>query len=534
MKNKQQRGLMIASGHSALGIEFGSSRIKALLVGENHELLASGAYEWENRLEDGIWTYPLEAVWTGLQAVYAEIARSVKAEYGISLLRIGSIGISAMMHGYLPFDAAGQQLAPFRTWRNTITGEAAAALTERFQCNIPQRWSIAHLYQAILNGEAHAANIAYLTTLAGYVHWRLTGEKTQGVGDASGVFPIDSRNQDFDADLLESFDALIAGKGFTWKTRDILPKVLCAGEMAGRLTDEGARLLDPSGRLEPGISFCPPEGDAGTGMVATNAVAKRTGNVSAGTSIFAMIVLERPLGQIHKEIDTVTTPSAKPVAMVHCNNCTSDLDAWVRLFGQVVSALGMKCTKTELYSAVYNAAMSGAPDADGLLSVNYCSGEHITGFTEGRPLFVRMPDSEISLASFARALIYSAMATLRIGMDILTKQEQVQVDMMRGHGGLFKIPQVGQSLMAGALNIPVSVMESAGEGGAWGMALLAAYMRQKAEHESLEDYLAGRVFRDAPSETAMPNTDDAAGFERYLERFKDGLAIERAAIQNLS
>ncbi len=531
--NKQEIGLMIEAGRTSLGIELGSTRIKAVLIGENCKQLASSSHEWENRLEDGVWTYSMDAVWTGLQDVYQKIAENVRDEYGVCLGKIGSIGISAMMHGYLPFDAEGNQLVPFRTWRNTMTEKAARLLTEAFCFNIPQRWSIAHLYRAVLEKESHVGDIAFLTTLAGYVHWKLTGEKVLGVGEASGMFPIDSTTADYNRDMVARFDDMVRELGVGWKLRDILPKVLPAGENAGRLTEKGARLLDLSGRLEAGIPFCPPEGDAGTGMVATNAVAQRTGNVSAGTSIFAMIVLEKPLAKVHEEIDMVTTPTGKPVAMVHCNNCTSDFDAWVRLFSQVLSVMGAAYQKPALYDALYTEALKGKPDGGGLVSYNYYSGEPITGFEEGRPLFARLPDSEFNLANFARTLLYSTIATLRIGMDILTIEENVRVDVLHGHGGLFKTPKAGQALMAGALNIPVSVMETAGEGGAWGIALLADYMRQKQKGETLEKYLTERVFTGVAGETLAPQKSDVEGLADYLARYKEGLPIERAAVNHI-
>lgn len=438
-----------------------------------------------------------------------------------------------MMHGYLAFDAAGSQLAPFRTWRNTITEPAANALTREFGFNIPQRWSVAHLYQAILNGEEHVANIGYLTTLGGYVHWRLTGQKVVGVGEASGMFPVDSETGTFHAAMIGRFNEMVADKGYGWQLPGILPRVLNAGEAAGTLTEEGTKLLDPAGGLQAGIPLCPPEGDAGTGMVATNSVARRTGNVSAGTSIFAMIVLEKALTKMYPEIDMVTTPAGSPVAMVHCNNCTGDLDAWVKLFGQVLAATGAQVEKPALYDAVYFEALKGDADCGGLLSYNYYSGEHLTGFEEGRPLFVRRPDSKFTLANFARSLLYSAMATLKLGMDILTEQEQVRVEQLLGHGGLFKTKGVGQQIMAGALNVPVSVMESAGEGGAWGIALLAAYMKNKAAGESLEGYLAEKVFADSMGVRAEPQPQDVQGFAAYLARYEAGLAIERVAVENL-
>ena len=524
----------IIEGSTSLGIELGSTRIKAVLIGPDHTPLASGGHDWENRLENGYWTYPLDAVWAGLQDAFAQLAAQVLRQYGVPLERVGSLGFSAMMHGYLPFDAAGELLVPFRTWRNTTTERAAAELTEKFGFNIPQRWSIAHLYQAMLDKESHVKDIAYLTTLAGYVHWQLTGEKVLGVGDASGMFPIDSATGSYHAGMLERFAALAAQGGYGWQLADILPHVLSAGQSAGALTPEGAKLLDPTGVLQPGAPVCPPEGDAGTGMVATNSVAPRTGNVSAGTSVFAMVVLEKPLGRVHAEIDMVTTPTGMPVAMVHCNSCTSDLDAWVRLFADVLQTMGVPADKNALYTAVYNAALAGEADGGGLLSYNYYSGEPITGLAEGRPLFARLPNSTLNLPNFARTLLYAAMATLKLGMDILTKEENVRLEQLLGHGGLFKVPGVGQRLMAGALNVPVAVMDSAGEGGAWGIALLAAYLREKSGDQPLEEYLEKAVFAGSAGSRVEPDPADTQGFAAYMRRYEKGLAIQRAAVENLN
>ena len=522
----------ILESRTALGIELGSTRIKSVLIGEDHRPIASGSYDWENKLENGIWTYHLEDVWKGLQGSYRSLAEAVRGRYGADLSTVGSIGISGMMHGYLVFDREGHLLVPFRTWRNTITGQAAGLLTEKFDFNIPQRWGVAHLYQAICNNEDHIRNISFLTTLAGYVHWKLTGQKILGVGEASGVFPI-GKNGSYQTAMVEQFDGLISGLSLGWSLEDILPEVRSAGEPGGVLTEEGARLLDPSGRLKAGIPLCPPEGDAGTGMVATNSVAEHTGNVSAGTSIFAMVVLEKELSRIYPEIDRVTTPAGKPVAMVHCNNCTSDLDAWVRLFGEVLETMGAKAEKSDLYDALYFKALEGESDCGGLLSYNYYSGEPITGFREGRPLFVRMPDSRFHLANFARSLLLSAVAVLRIGMDILTGQEHVRVEKMLGHGGLFKTRGVGQQMMAAALNVPVSVMESAGEGGAWGIALLAAYGQRKKEGETLDRYLADRVFAQIQGSCVEPKIGDVQGFDSYMKRYLEGLAIQKAAVEHL-
>ncbi|GHS87945.1 ATPase [Synergistales bacterium] len=497
-----------------LGIELGSTRVKAVLIDERHAPVVSGGYDWENRLENGVWTYHLDDVWAGLQSALRQLP----------LASVDAIGISAMMHGYLVFDGDGKQLVPFRTWRNTTTERAAAALTELFGFNIPQRWSVAHLYQAILNGEEHVENIRFITTLAGYVHWKLSGQKVLGIDDASGMFPIESGN--YNAEMAAKFRELTK---INWL--NLAPEVRCAGEEAGRLTTEGAKLLDPTGKLTAGIPLCPPEGDAGTGMVATNSVAPRTGNVSAGTSIFAMAVLEKPLSKVYPEIDMVTTPSGRPVAMVHCNNCTSDLDGWARLFMEFASGIGAELSKSALYETLYNKALEGDADCGRLLSYNYVSGEPITGFAEGRALFVRAPDSRFTLANFMRTLLFSTVATLKIGMDILTEQEDVRLDQLLGHGGLFKTKIVGQTLMAAALNVPVTVMESAGEGGAWGIALLAAYMTNKAEDETLENYLSKKVFGGNAGSSIPPNERDVLGFGEFMKRYKGGLAIEKRAVE---
>ena len=524
---------VIERGAARLGVEFGSTRIKAVLIDEAGLPIAQGAHDWENRLVNGVWTYDMKDVWEGLQDSYARLVEDVKAQYGVGITKLAAIGISAMMHGYIPVSAEGVQLAAFRTWRNTITGEAAGILTGKLDFNIPQRWSVAHLYQAMLNGEEHVPQIAFLTTLAGYVHWKLTGEKVIGIGDGSGMFPIDSEVNDYDAAKLAVFDALAAEKGFPRKLKDILPRVLLAGEEAGRLTAEGAKLLDPSGALQAGIPLCPPEGDAGTGMAATNSVAKRTGNVSAGTSVFAMIVLEKALKKVHEEIDMVTTPSGAPVAMVHCNNCTSDLNAWVKLFGEFAEAAGMKLSADQLFGTLYRKAMEADADVGGLLAYNYFSGEHVTGFNEGRPLFARTPDGRFSLANFMRTHLNAALASLKLGANILLKDEGVQVDKIMGHGGLFKTKGVGQPILAAALNTPVSVMETAGEGGAWGIALLAGFMVDRAEGQALEDYLDRKIFAGMKSETVAPNPADVEAFDLFARRFAAGLPIERAAVENL-
>lgn len=523
----------IESGKTALGIEFGSTRIKAVLIDENQEVLAVGNHDWENQLENNIWTYSLDAIWKGLQDCYQDLAGQVKDKYGISIKTIGSIGFSAMMHGYMAFDKNDELLVPFRTWRNTITQDASEKLTELFNYHIPQRWSIAHLYQAILNGEAHVGNVAFFTTLAGYIHWKLSGEKVLGVGDASGMFPIDIDTKDFNQKMIAQFDALVADKNFSWKLADILPKVLVSGDKAGTLTAEGAKLLDVTGTLQAGVPMCPPEGDAGTGMVATNSVAQRTGNISAGTSVFAMAVLEKDLSKSYDELDLVTTPDGSLVAMVHCNNCTSDLNAWVNLFKEFQEAMGQKTDMNELYGTLYRKALEGDADCGGLLAYGYFSGEHVTGFAEGRPLFVRTPDAKFSLANFMRVNLFTALGAIKIGMDILFKQEHVTLDELLGHGGLFKTEGVGQKVVAAAVNVPVSVMKTAGEGGAWGIAVLANYMATKGADESLSDYLNNKVFAGEESVRMEPDAKDVAGFETFIERYKKGLAIERAACEGL-
>jgi sugar (pentulose or hexulose) kinase len=517
----------------AIGVEFGSTRIKAVLIGEDHKPVASGSYEWENQYENGIWTYSLEAVWAGLQESYRKLSNEFFEKYNTPLQSIGAIGFSAMMHGYMAFDKDGEQLVPFRTWRNTITGPASEKLTDLFQFTIPQRWSIAHLYQAILNKEHHVKDISHLTTLAGYVHWKLTGQKVLGIGEASGMFPIDSKTNDYDLHKIEQFNELLKAENVPWKLQDILPKVLVAGDAAGVLTAEGAKLLDPTGGLQAGIPLCPPEGDAGTGMVATNSVAKRTGNVSAGTSVFAMIVLEKALSKLYPEIDMVTTPTGKPVAMVHSNNCTSDLNAWVGLFQEFTNALGVEISQTRLFEMLYQKALAGDSDAGGLLAYSYLSGEHLTHFEEGRPLFVRTPESHFTLANFIRVNLFSSLGALKIGLDILFEQEKVEIDQILGHGGFFKTKEVGQKMMAAAMNVPVSVMETAGEGGAWGIALLASYMLHKSANETLEDYLSNKVFAGEKGTTIAPDQADVAGFKSFMERYKKGLAIERAAVDGL-
>lgn len=528
-----RRKAAINEGRTTLGIELGSTRIKAVLMDEEYNAIATGKYDWENRYIDNIWTYTLEDIWQGVQGSYSDLADDVMRQYGVTINTIGAIGFSAMMHGYMPFDKEGNLLVPFRTWRNTITGPASDKLTELFQYNIPQRWSIAHLYQAILNKEDHVSSIDYLITLEGYVHWMLTGEKVLGIGDCAGMFPVDSKTGDFNERMIKQFDELIAPEGYPWKLRDILPRVLVAGEQAGRLSLEGARLLDPSGNLKPGIPLCPPEGDAGTGMVATNSVAKRTGNVSAGTSVFAMVVMDHELSKVHKEIDLVTTPAGDPVAMVHSNNCTSELNEWVSLFGEFAKALNIEIDSGSLYSLLYNKAMEGDADCGGLLSYGYISGEHITHFEEGRPLFVRKPDAGFNLANFMRVQLYTALGALKTGLDILFKEEAVEVDRVLGHGGFFKTEGVGQSVLAAAMNTPVTVMDTAGEGGAWGIALLADYMLRKKEDETLDAYLSKRVFADKTGVTMEPDKRVVEGFESFMKLYEAGLAIERAAVDVL-
>ena len=529
-KNDIQKA--IQSGKAVLGIELGSTRIKAVLIGEDHMPIASGSFEWENRYENGVWTYSLDDVWKGLQKSFQNLSNEVLEKYNAPLKNIGAIGFSAMMHGYMVFDKDGNQLVPFRTWRNTITGQAAEKLTELFQFNIPQRWSIAHLYQAILNGEPHIKNISHLTTLAGYVHWKLTGQKVLGVGEASGMFPIDSKTNNYDERMEELFNELLKSENISWNLQDILPKVLVAGDEAGVLTEEGARRLDPTGQLVAGPKLCPPEGDAGTGMVATNSVAVRTGNVSAGTSVFAMIVLEKALSKLYPEIDMVTTPTGKPVAMVHSNNCTSDLNAWVDLFQEFTKALGVEMSESKLYEMLYQKALTGDADGGGLLAYSYLSGEHITQLEEGRPLFVRTPESRFTLSNFMRVNLFSSLGALKIGMDILFEQEKVKLDQLLGHGGFFKTKEVGQLIMAAAMNVPVSVMETAGEGGAWGIALLASYMLNK-KSEPLEAYLSDKVFANEKGSTMAPDQKDVDGFAAFMERYKKGLVIEKAAVDGL-
>lgn len=513
---------------AVLGLELGSTRIKAVLIGEDHTPIAAGDYAWENKLEHGVWTYDLEEVIKGVRGCYRALADDVERKFGQRPRRFAAMGVSGMMHGYLVFNRAGELLVPFRTWRNTITGQAAAELTQRFQFNIPQRWSVAHLYQAVLNGEGHVGDIALLTTLSGYIHLRLTGENVVGAGEASGMFPYDREKGDFSAAHIDLFDALVAGRGFPWKLRDILPRVLPAGAPAGTLTAEGAALLDETGLLEPGIPLCPPEGDAGTGMVATGAVLPRTGSISAGTSSFALLVLERELKGYYPEIDVVATPSGRPVAMAHTNTCTSDVDAWVGLFAQFYQAMGHSAQLGELFPKLFRLAMEGEPDCGGIVSFNYFSGEPVTATEKGRPMVARLPGGRFTLANFMRAQLYGAIATLKLGIDLLVEQEGVETDRLLGHGGYFKTEGVGRQIMADALGVPISTMKTAGEGGPWGMALLAAYMERHGIGETLEDYLTDRVFARAESQTSRPSPEGSAGFAEYIRRYTACLPAEQA------
>ena len=521
----------IQAGKAILGIEFGSTRIKAVLIDGDNKPIAQGSHEWENSLVDGLWTYSIEEIWYGLQDCYADMLKDVKAQYDCVVENLAAIGISAMMHGYMAFDENDKILVPFRTWRNTNTGQAAAKLSELFVYNIPLRWSISHLYQCILEDNSHVKDIKFLTTLAGYIHWQLTGEKVLGVGDASGMLPIDPETKDYNAEMVSKFDKLVAPKGYPWKLLDILPKVLMAGEAAGTLTEEAAKRLDVSGNLKGGIPLCPPEGDAGTGMVATNAVKQRTGNVSAGTSSFSMIVLEKDLSKPSEMIDMVTTPDGSLVAMVHCNNCTSDLNAWVKLFREYQELLGVPVDMNEVYGKLYNNALKGDADCGGVLTYNYISGEPVTGLQDGRPLVVRSANDKFNLATFIRANLYATVAVLKLGNDILFNEEKVKVDRITGHGGLFKTKGVGQRVLAAALNSPISVMETAGEGGAWGIALLAGYLVNNTDERNLADYLENVVFAGNTGTEVSPTAEEVEGFNRYMETYKAGLAIEKAAVE---
>ena len=523
----------IESGKAILGIEFGSTRIKGVLIGPDNEPIAQGNHDWENQLVDGIWTYSLNAVWDGLRDCYSSLLTDVKGKYGCTITNLTSLGFSAMMHGYMAFDKEGTLLVPFRTWRNTITGEASEELTALFHYHIPQRFSIAHLYQAMLKKEPHLTKIDSLLTLAGYINWQMTGEKVIGIGEASGMFPIDIQTKDYNQNMINQFEEKAASMGYNFHLRELLPKTDLAGEIAGYLTEEGARKLDVSGSLKAGVPIAPAEGDAGTGMTATNSVAVRTGNVSAGTSVFGMVILEQDLKEVHDEIDLVTTPTGNLVAMAHCNNCTSDLNAWVNLFHEFAKAAGIDISLNDLYGTLYHKAMEGDVDCGGLLAYNYFSGEHITGFAEGCPLFVRTPDSAFTLANFMRTNLYASLAVLKTGLDILIKEEGVKIDEIFGHGGLFKTKGVGQNILAAALNTPVSVMETAGEGGAWGMALLASYMVHKKDGETLDSYLTDHVFKGNTGTKVAPDPKDVEGFEAFMKRYTKGLSIERAAIENM-
>ena len=523
---------LIESGQAVLGCELGSTRIKAVLASPDGRPLAAGSHQWENRLEDGVWTYHMDDVWSGLAACFGDLAADVERRHGCTIERLAAAGFSAMRHGYIAVDEDGELLVPFRTWRNNITGQAAAALTELFDWPIPQRWSVAHLYQAVLNGEEHLPRVAGITTLAGYVHWKLTGEWSIGIGDASGMFPVDPDTQDWDAAMLDAFDRQVEDRGYPWKLRELLPRIVPVGDCAGRLGEAGVKLLDPSGRLQPGTPLCPPEGDAGTGMVVTNAIRPRTGNVSAGTSVFAMLVLDGKLSRAHPEIDLVLTPDGRLVGMAHSNNCTSDFNAWMALLGEAARLLGAEVEDGALYDRLMPLALQGDADAGGLLSYGYISGEHMTGFSEGRPLFVRKPDGAFTLANFVRAHLFSALGALRTGLDVLTEQEGVRVEELCGHGGFFKTPEVGQRIMAAATGIPVSVPQTAGEGGAWGMALLAAFSVRDGAGDSLPDFL-DRVIGDSIGQALAPQEEDVEGFNRYFERYTAGLPIERAAVERL-
>lgn len=522
----------IESGRAILGIEFGSTRIKAVLIDGDNNPIAQGSHEWENQLVDGLWTYSIEAIWYGLQDCYADLRANVKKLYDTEIEILAGIGISAMMHGYMAFNDKDEILVPFRTWRNTNTAQAAAELSELFVYNIPLRWSISHLYQAILYNEEHVKDIRFQTTLAGYIHWQLTGQKVLGIGDASGMLPIDPETKDYSAEMVDKFNKLIAPKGYSWTLLDIFPKVLQAGENAGFLTEEGAKRLDISGHLKPGIPMCPPEGDAGTGMVATNAVRQRTGNVSAGTSSFSMIVLEKDLSRPYEMIDMVTTPDGSPVAMVHCNNCTSDLNAWVGLFREYQELLGIPVDMNEIYGKLYNNALAGDADCGGLISYNYISGEPVTGLAEGRPMFLRSANDKFNLANFMRANLYASVAVLKIGNDILFNDEKIKVDRITGHGGLFKTKGVGQSILAAAINSPISVMETAGEGGAWGIALLASYLVNNSDKLALADYLDKVVFAGNTGVEIAPKSEDVAGFNAYIKNYKACLPVEETAVAN--
>lgn len=529
VQTKEQMTSDIMNNRTYLGIELGSTRIKAVLVDSTFETIASGSFEWENKLEHGFWTYSLDDVWKGIQQSYQKMTEAVFEKYDIKLQKIGVIGFSAMMHGYMTFDKEDKLLVPFRTWRNATTTDASRQLTECFNFNIPERWSIAHYYQAILSNEKHVTNIDYLTTLAGYVHWKLTGNKVLGIGDASGMFPIDTINKDYDEQYLADFEKLVKDKGISIHLKSMLPKILMAGELGGELTDEGALLLDPRGHLKAGIPFCPPEGDAGTGMVATNSTEVRKGNISVGTSAFAMIVLEKKMKSVYPEIDLVTTPDGNPVAMVHANNCSSDISAWIKLFSEYTDAIGCKLSQNEIYAILFNKALEADPDLGGLLSYGYLSGENITKVNEGRPLFARLPDGKFNLANFMKVHLSSAFSVIRVGMDILSS-EKIKVDELVGHGGIFKTPKVGQSVLASAINIPIKVMETAGEGGAWGMAVLSAFAQ--SDEKELSKFLNKEVFNNSKGITLSPNKQDVENYNHFYKRYMDGIVLERIAAEN--
>lgn len=531
MRNKRTLST-INPNEITIGIELGSTRIKAVMIGKDHKPLASGGFTWENSQINKIWTYSLEQIWQGIQACYADLALNVKREYGFSITRIKALGFSGMMHGYMAFNKDNNLLTPFRTWRNNITGEASQELTKLFNYPIPQRWSIAHLYQAILNDEEHVTDISCMTTLAGYVHRKLTGRKVLGIGEASGMFPIDLKTQDFNSAMCNQFNKCVNDKGYPWKLREILPEVLKAGDSGGILTMDGALLLDPTGLLQAGIPICPPEGDAGTGMVATNSVSVRTGNVSAGTSVFAMLVLEKELTKVHKEIDLVTTPDGHLVGMAHSNNCSSDYDAWMNIFGEAIKTLNVNIPTSTLYDTLLAQALKGDPDCGGLLSYGYVSGEHITGFNEGRPLFTRSPESNFTFANFMRSHLFTALCALRTGLDILFDEEGVKVDEIRGHGGFFKAAEVGQSIMSAATGVPISILKTAGEGGAWGIALLASFMAREDKSIQLQEFLSD-VFDGSMGDAVKPSIKDIEGFNTFFKRYHKGLAIEKSSIENL-
>lgn len=525
---------LIVNGKTTLGIELGSTRIKGVLIDFHGNVLAVGIHDWENSLVDNIWTYSLEEIHTGIRRCYCSLREDVERKYGVVLQNIGAIGISAMMHGYMALDQEGKQLAPFQTWRNTNTQKAADELTELFQFNIPLRWTVAHLYQRILDRESHVEKLDYVTTLSAYIHWKLTGERVIGIGDAAGMFPVDSNTHDYDAEMADKFNVLIESKGYVWKLKDIFPKVLVAGENAGRLTEEGAAFLDETGNLQAGIPLCPPEGDAGTGMTATNSVAPGTGNVSAGTSTFAMIVLEKRLGKVYREIDMVTTPAGFPCAMSHANNGTSDLNAWVSLFGEFAELMGIQTDTGKLFEKLYTNSLKGDPDCGGLLAYGYYSGENITMLNEGRLAFLRTAESRFNLANFMKVHLYTSLGAVKLGLDILMEAEKVKVERIMGHGGFFKTKGVGQRYLAAAVNVPVTVMDTASEGGAWGIALLASYLIARDPDEKLEDYLEEKIFGELSGETLIPYAEDIEGFQAFMEHYKAGLDIERSAIEAMN